>query len=72
MHTHTICKQVVLCGHSAGGWLGRAAMNDGVWDAAAGIASQDVVAGLVTLGSPHFPGTLLLHYIVIAAAAQTS
>ncbi|CAM9240389.1 unnamed protein product [Chrysoparadoxa australica] len=45
--------RVVLCGHSAGGWLGRAVMGDGTWSE--GKATSDVVAGLVTLGAPHFP-----------------
>jgi len=38
-------KQVVLVGHSAGGWLARAYMNNG----------NPKIAGLVTLGTPHYP-----------------
>ncbi|KAJ1439116.1 hypothetical protein B484DRAFT_444222 [Ochromonadaceae sp. CCMP2298] len=52
-------KPVVLVGHSAGGWLARAVLADGTWMAgnkrADGTRSSDFVAGLVTLGAPHFP-----------------
>lgn len=39
----TGADKVVLVGHSAGGWLARAALADGEWEE--GIASEDVVAG---------------------------
>ncbi|CAM9573394.1 unnamed protein product [Discosporangium mesarthrocarpum] len=48
--------KIILMGHSAGGWLGRAAMGGGKWEE--GVASEDVVAGLVTLGTPQFPGPM--------------
>lgn len=35
--------KVLLVGHSAGGWLARAALAEGKWEE--GVASQDVVAG---------------------------
>jgi pimeloyl-ACP methyl ester carboxylesterase len=44
----------VLAGHSAGGWLARACLADGMWCGST-TASSDLVAGLVTLGSPHSP-----------------
>ncbi|CAM9800011.1 unnamed protein product, partial [Hapterophycus canaliculatus] len=50
----TGAEKVLLVAHSAGGWLARAALAEGVWEE--GVASEDVVAGLVTLGSPHFAG----------------
>lgn len=52
----TGASKVLLVGHSAGGWLARAALAEGEWEE--GVASQDVVAGLVTLGSPHFAGPM--------------
>ncbi|CAM9755008.1 unnamed protein product [Choristocarpus tenellus] len=52
----TGCEKIILIGHSAGGWLGRATLGDGEWEE--GIASEDVVAGLVTLGTPHFAGPM--------------
>lgn len=39
----TGADKVVLVGHSAGGWLARAALANGEWGE--GIASEDVVAG---------------------------
>lgn len=41
----TGAEKVLLVGHSAGGWLARAALAAGDW--AEGVASEDVVAGLV-------------------------
>eukprot|EP00752_Nemacystus_decipiens_P004000 g3664.t1 len=52
----TGASKVLLVAHSAGGWLARAALGEGEWEE--GVASQDVVAGLVTLGSPHFAGPM--------------
>lgn len=46
--------RVLLLGHSAGGWLARAALADNEW-AGDGRASNSVVRALVTLGSPHLP-----------------
>eukprot|EP01031_Cornospumella_fuschlensis_P034372 gene34374-41604_t len=49
-------KPVVLVGHSAGGWLARALMSDGVWRGGNGnLVTSNLVAGLVTLGTPHYP-----------------
>lgn len=39
----TGASKVLLVGHSAGGWLARAALAEGDWEE--GVASQDVVAG---------------------------
>ena len=43
--------EVLLIGHSAGGWLARAALASG----GTGGELSDKVSGLVTLGTPHFP-----------------
>ena len=52
---HVQSKQpIILIGHSAGGWLARGILGDGVW-AGSTTPSCDLVAGLVTLGSPHLP-----------------
>jgi hypothetical protein len=47
-------SKVVLIGHSAGGWLLRAAMGDGteIWGEN-GETVVDMVLGVVTLGAPH-------------------
>lgn len=39
----TGAEKALLVGHSAGGWLARAALAEGKWEE--GVASQDVVAG---------------------------
>mmetsp|Transcript_59598 Transcript_59598/g.116932 ORF Transcript_59598/g.116932 Transcript_59598/m.116932 type:complete len:378 (-) Transcript_59598:56-1189(-) len=52
-------KKVLVIGHSAGGWLARAAMADGAWsegDGAAGgnvVRTSDRVGCLVTMGAIH-------------------
>ena len=47
---------MLVVGHSAGGWLARATLDQGVWDGEGGqLKARDVVCGLVTLGAPHFP-----------------
>jgi hypothetical protein len=55
-------KPVILVGHSAGGWLGRGLLGDGVWGdglfykkESNDILSKDLILGLVTLGTPHYP-----------------
>lgn len=48
--------KVVLCGHSAGGWLARAVLGTGTFDTQTGLQSGDAISCLVTLGAPHFPG----------------
>jgi len=45
--------RVVVLGHSAGGWLSRAALGFG--SKPLGLVSINKVAGLVTLGTPHLP-----------------
>lgn len=46
-------EKVLLIGHSAGGWLARAAMSDGVWDEEAMVRTSDRVRCLVTMGAIH-------------------
>lgn len=63
-------QKPVLIGHSAGGWLARGMMAGGVWNgnvdtvdsskrkddfASSEVMTKDMIAGLVTLGTPHFP-----------------
>eukprot|EP00607_Mallomonas_marina_P008158 CAMPEP_0182425192 /NCGR_PEP_ID=MMETSP1167-20130531/11542_1 /TAXON_ID=2988 /ORGANISM="Mallomonas Sp, Strain CCMP3275" /LENGTH=267 /DNA_ID=CAMNT_0024605645 /DNA_START=184 /DNA_END=984 /DNA_ORIENTATION=- len=45
---------VILIGHSAGGWLARGMLADGSW-LGGSTRSSDLVCGLVSLGTPHFP-----------------
>jgi len=66
LSTLEVDQQMILIGHSAGGWLGRAALGFGSTDS---VISDDKnnpqqsalyvdlskVMGLVTLGSPHLP-----------------
>ena len=48
--------RVLLIGHSAGGWLGRAALGDGTPESSlARLTALEDVCGLVTLGTPHLP-----------------
>jgi hypothetical protein len=48
--------RVLLVGHSAGGWLARAALGDGTPESSlARINAKEDVCGLVTLGTPHMP-----------------
>ena len=47
-------ERVLLIGHSAGGWLARAALGDGEWNTE-GVRSCERVCGLVTIGAIHRP-----------------
>jgi len=44
-------EKVILIAHSAGGWLARAAMSDGIWCAKEGIRTNERVRCLVTIGA---------------------
>jgi hypothetical protein len=44
---------VVLCGHSAGGWLARAVMQNNTLYGADKIQTNDAISSLITLGTPH-------------------
>lgn len=46
-------KPIVLCGHSAGGWLARAVMQNNTLYGAHNIQTEDAVSSLITLGTPH-------------------
>eukprot|EP00584_Thalassiosira_punctigera_P001476 CAMPEP_0172531722 /NCGR_PEP_ID=MMETSP1067-20121228/5005_1 /TAXON_ID=265564 ORGANISM="Thalassiosira punctigera, Strain Tpunct2005C2" /NCGR_SAMPLE_ID=MMETSP1067 /ASSEMBLY_ACC=CAM_ASM_000444 /LENGTH=389 /DNA_ID=CAMNT_0013316125 /DNA_START=191 /DNA_END=1360 /DNA_ORIENTATION=+ len=58
-------ERVILVGHSAGGWLARAALGDGSWDAEDGepgdndsnseVRASDRVRALITIGAIHKP-----------------
>ena len=48
--------EVIYVGHSAGGWLARAALGDGTPESSlARLNAAEDVCGLVTLGTPHLP-----------------
>lgn len=46
-------EKVILIAHSAGGWLARAAMGNGVWSEENSTRTQDRVSCLVTIGAIH-------------------
>lgn len=47
-------KPVILCGHSAGGWLGRALLNNGfLYDS--NVKSNSCIHAIVTMGTPNIP-----------------
>jgi pimeloyl-ACP methyl ester carboxylesterase len=56
-------EKVIVIGHSAGGWLARAALGDGTWDITSNedsystdtIRAADRVRALVTIGAIHKP-----------------
>ena len=54
-------EKVVVIGHSAGGWLARAALGDGSWNsekdgpAVEGVRASDRVRALITVGAIHKP-----------------
>lgn len=50
-------KKVLLLGHSAGGWLARAAMGNGVWssDSDDDVRTADRICCLATVGAIHRP-----------------
>lgn len=48
-------RKALVVGHSAGGWLARAALGDGAWTGKAAKEVRDLVQGCVTLGTPHMP-----------------
>uniref|UniRef100_A0A7S4K5P4 GPI inositol-deacylase n=1 Tax=Odontella aurita TaxID=265563 RepID=A0A7S4K5P4_9STRA len=52
-HEESGGERVLLLGHSAGGWLARAAMGDGTWCPEGGIRTADRVRCLATVGAIH-------------------
>jgi pimeloyl-ACP methyl ester carboxylesterase len=48
-------EKIILLGHSAGGWLGRAAVGFGSEDEDASMVDLTKVVGIVTLGAPNLP-----------------
>merc|ERR1719223_223452 len=51
-------EKVIVIGHSAGGWLARAALGDGIWDVTSEegeVRTSDRVACLATVGAIHNP-----------------
>lgn len=58
-------QRVLLLGHSAGGWLARAAMANGLWDLEGDVRTADRICCLTTIGAIHQPpvdcGTCVTH-----------
>ena len=52
-HEESGGKKVMLIGHSAGGWLARAVMGNGIWCEENNIRVNDKISGLVTIGAIH-------------------
>jgi len=52
-HEESGGEKVLLMAHSAGGWLARAALADGIWCDERGIMTNERVRGLVTMGAIH-------------------
>jgi hypothetical protein len=49
-------QPLILIGHSAGGWLARGILGNGIWEAGyQRDRTSDLVVGLITLGAPHLP-----------------
>ena len=48
-------ERVLLLGHSAGGWLARAAMGDGAWRSESNVRTSERVRCLATVGAIHRP-----------------
>jgi len=63
-------NKVLLLGHSAGGWLARAAMGDGTWDD--GVATSERIRALVTIGAIHEPPADASKCVTRGALAYTS
>jgi hypothetical protein len=63
-------QPVLLIGHSAGGWLARAAMGDGAWCNSSTIRTSDRIACLTTLGAIHRPPSVRPDTCVTRGALQ--
>lgn len=68
-------KKVLLIGHSAGGWLARAAMGDGTWllndEESIAIQTADRVRCLITVGAIHKPPSDVTTCVTRGALAYT-
>ena len=65
-------QSVLLLGHSAGGWLARAAMGDGVWCAENQIRTAERIKCLATVGAIHRPPTDVSSCVTRGALAYTN
>lgn len=57
-HANSGGEKVIVIGHSAGGWLARAALGDGTWEVTSEqeeVRTSDRVACLATVGAIHKP-----------------
>lgn len=64
-------ERVLLIGHSAGGWLARAALGDGTWDEESGVRTADRVKCLATIGAIHKPPATAGSCVTRGALAYT-
>lgn len=64
-------QRVFVIGHSAGGWLARAGMADGVWNLQTRTRTADRICGLATLGAIHKPPISVASCVTRGALAFT-
>jgi pimeloyl-ACP methyl ester carboxylesterase len=64
-------NRVLVIGHSAGGWLARAGMGDGLWCSEAQTRTADKICGLVTVGAIHKPPVSVSSCVTRGALANT-
>lgn len=64
-------NRVLVLGHSAGGWLARAGMGNGVWCEETQSKTADKICGLVTVGAIHKPPVSVGSCVTRGALAYT-
>jgi len=69
--TTSSSSRVLVIGHSAGGWLARAGLGDGVWCAESNVRTADRICGLVTVGAIHKPPKSVAACVTRGALAYT-
>jgi len=65
-------EKVLVIGHSAGGWLARAAMGDGIWNEEEQVRTAERIRALVTIGAIHQPPTDPSKCVTRGALAYTN
>jgi pimeloyl-ACP methyl ester carboxylesterase len=65
-------ERVLVIGHSAGGWLARATMGDGVWCPSQNVRTAERVACLATIGAIHKPPVNFGSCVTRGALAYTN
>lgn len=64
-------QRVLVIGHSAGGWLARAGMGDGLWCPETQTRTAERICGLVTVGAIHRPPVSVGSCVTRGALAYT-